>query len=75
MVIIFPEARTMQFTSRQQAEIKDSLCSMVACEIRAVLYEALSKELGTSRTISMLSHAEKRALSSIARVRLSSLMD
>jgi hypothetical protein len=64
----------MELSNAQILEVKQSLCSAVACEIRAFLYESLNQEIGSDRVITLLAIAEKRALKTVRFLPISKLI-
>lgn len=65
----------MNVTSTQVKDIKESLCSMIACEMRSFLYDSLVKDMDRDRVFTMLAIAEKKALKSVKSVQVAKLFD
>jgi hypothetical protein len=64
----------MELSNAQILEVKESLSSAVACEIRAYLYDSLQQELGSDRVITLLAIAEKLALKTVRFLPVSKLI-
>lgn len=65
----------MVITTNEARELKSALTSVLVCEIRACLYDSLSKELGGARTLYILKNAEQEALKTVKTLRLQTLLD